>query len=119
MFCVTDRHRYTKLSVTLKLFTSRPRFHFFLKFKNWHVEEVVALPMRFRAAQKVEWAARSESFQILRGVKGPDQRKLPPALRAGGDFRAESVDDDVVFYSVTTSNNYGSRVTAPYRLLPS
>ena len=47
--------------------------------------EVVALTMRFRAAQKIAWAARTGSFEISRGVKGPDQRKLPPALRAGGD----------------------------------
>ena len=50
------------------------------------------MPMRFRAAQKVEFAAISESFQISRRVKAPDQRKLPPALRAGGDDASGRVE---------------------------
>ena len=82
---VTIKQTYQKNLATLKTFSSRLRFHFSLRFKNWHVEEVVALTLRFRAAQKVAWAARTGSFQISRRVKGPDQRKLPPALRAGGD----------------------------------
>ena len=82
---VTSKQTYQKNLRTLKTFRSWPGFHFFLRFKNWRVEEVVALTLRFRAAQKVAWPARTGSFQISRRVKGPDQRKLPPALRAGGD----------------------------------
>ena len=80
-------YKQTNIGISGILKTSRswPGFHLFLRFKNWRVEEVVALTMRFRAAQKVAWAARTESFQISRRVKVPDQRKLPPALRAGGD----------------------------------